>query len=134
MVADLHPDVAELEAFLLGTLSDVNSASVEAHLAVCSACQERAANTVGDSLVSLLAGCIRKREAGPPTPSLKPPRGARPMSRRSRGEAGSNTTVVDRVPQEFARHQRYRVVRLLGEGGMGSVYEAEHRVMQRPVA
>ena len=40
----------------------------------------------------------------------------------------------DVVPWELARHQRYRVVRLIGEGGMGSVYEAEHRVMQRAVA
>src|SRR5262249_49677820 len=37
-------------------------------------------------------------------------------------------------PPELARHERYHVVRLLGAGGMGSVFEAEHRVMRRPVA
>ncbi len=30
--------------------------------------------------------------------------------------------------------ERYRVVRLLDEGGMGAVYEAEHVLMKRPVA
>ncbi len=42
--------------------------------------------------------------------------------------------VPDVLPPDLARHERYRVVRLLGVGGMGAVYEAEHRVMQRPVA
>jgi WD40 repeat protein/serine/threonine protein kinase len=42
--------------------------------------------------------------------------------------------VPDAIPPELARHERYRVVRLLGVGGMGAVYEAEHLVMQRPVA
>jgi tRNA A-37 threonylcarbamoyl transferase component Bud32 len=38
------------------------------------------------------------------------------------------------VPLALARHERYRVVRLVGQGGMGAVYEAEHLVMQRAVA
>src|SRR5205085_450846 len=31
-------------------------------------------------------------------------------------------------------HPRYRVLELLGAGGMGAVHKAEHRLMERPVA
>jgi len=38
------------------------------------------------------------------------------------------------IPPALADHPRYRLVRLLGQGGMGAVYLAEHRHMERPVA
>jgi len=39
-----------------------------------------------------------------------------------------------RVPPFLANHPRYRVLKFLGDGGMGSVFLAEHRVMERLVA
>ncbi|HSG69626.1 MAG TPA: protein kinase, partial [Planctomycetaceae bacterium] len=38
------------------------------------------------------------------------------------------------LPASLADHPRYRIVDLLGKGGMGDVYQAEHIVMNRPVA
>jgi uncharacterized protein (TIGR03067 family) len=38
------------------------------------------------------------------------------------------------VPPELVEHPRYRVQGLLGAGGMGAVFKAEHLLMQRPVA
>jgi serine/threonine protein kinase len=43
-------------------------------------------------------------------------------------------SISDAVLAALGGHERYRVVRPLGRGGMGVVYEAEHRVMRRPVA
>jgi serine/threonine protein kinase len=42
--------------------------------------------------------------------------------------------VAPGVPPDLADHPRYRVLALLGVGGMGAVYQAEHRFMHRLVA
>jgi hypothetical protein len=41
---------------------------------------------------------------------------------------------ADAAPAELRDHPRYRVLALIGQGGMGAVYKAEHRHMGRVVA
>jgi serine/threonine protein kinase/WD40 repeat protein len=138
-VAEIHPDIAVLEAFTLGKLDDASLAAVEAHVASCPSCQERGACATGDNLVELLqrvhAGRPDQAETVPPvqTPSPLPVAPAETLPPPALlSQAGAGTT--DCLPEELAQHERYRIIRLLGQGGMGAVYEAEHRVMQRPVA
>src|SRR5262245_48590262 len=139
-VLEQHPNNADLEAFVLGILDDTSLASVEVHVADCLTCQERAAAASDDTLVDLL----RRVHAGmrqfthgvtEAEPARTPaPVGVQGITLALGGPARAEESGCSPVPEDLARHERYRVVRLLGEGGMGSVYEAEHLVMQRPVA
>lgn len=40
----------------------------------------------------------------------------------------------DQLPKDLADNSRYQIVKFLGEGGMGTLYLAEHRLMQRLIA
>jgi WD40 repeat protein/serine/threonine protein kinase len=135
---EVHPSVEELAAFTLGNLADEAQVSIETHVAGCASCQQRAALAPDDTLVELLRSAHAGISHGVDTPVLLPAGAqteALPAAVAPSALAGwDHAEIPDTVPPELARHERYRVVRLLGAGGMGAVYEAEHRVMQRPVA
>jgi serine/threonine protein kinase len=147
-VADVHPSVEELTAFTLGTLDAEAQAPIELHVASCTSCQERAANTPGDRFVELLRSTYARTSRGADTFVEAGAQVHTPVLFAAVAGTEALTSAVapaapaesgrpefpDAIPAELTRHERYRVVRLLGAGGMGAVYEAEHLVMQRPVA
>jgi WD40 repeat protein len=147
-VAEAHPSADELAAFTLGTLADEAQACIEAHVAACISCQQHAAVAPGDALVELLRSihALTSRGADTLAEAATPVQTPVPLSAVAGTEAllpavalaapaaPDRPEVPEALPPQLASHERYRVVRFIGVGGMGAVYEAEHRVMQRPVA
>ena len=120
-----HPSAADLVAFGLGRLDEGHAVEVEAHLATCETCRSAVDAAPTDPFVAKVqAACLQTQQgsllsAGGDslrTQTLPPRRG------------------MAEIPAELATHPRYRLIELLGAGGMGTVFKAEHLLMKRAVA
>lgn len=109
-----HPRVEDLVAFVQGRLDPDAQAAMESHIQGCAECCARLETAPNDTLIECLQD--NGTEGGFPT-----------------GSPNRNAAMAA-VPPALRDHPRYRVLRLLGSGGMGVVYQAEHRVMERTVA
>ena len=112
-----HPSPEQLRAFAQGRLRAAEMAELEQHIAYCDSCCVHLQGVPDDTLVQLA------REAA--TQGVKSP--ALPRGPSAPAPAGE-------IPQELRDHPKYRVLSLVGTGGMGAVYKAEHRKMERLVA
>ncbi|HLN33015.1 MAG TPA: protein kinase [Gemmataceae bacterium] len=128
--AAIHPSSQELAAFSQGRLSDAASAVIAQHLETCSACGKVLKSMPPDSFL------VKVRAAKPGGSSVLPGLSPSPaISAMGMPKAAlPPASQPPDLPPELANHPKYGIVRELGRGGMGVVYEAVHKVMDRPIA
>ena len=106
MLDHQHPEMEQLAAYVSGRTPTGEMPAIESHIETCSECCEKLSQLRSDDFTSLVARAA-EREGQTPRPS-----------------------ALDLLND----HPRYRLGELIGTGGMGDVYAAEHRLMQREVA
>ena len=115
-----HPSQAELSAYNLGQLAPDEAAVIENHISECEPCCETIVELSSDDTFVALLQEARQL----PTDQTVDLDGSTAKPSSSFGD----------VPAPLAEHPRYEIVGLIGKGGMGAVYKARHRMMERTVA
>lgn len=116
----VHPSREQLSAYNLGQLPPGEAVAIESHISRCEPCCDTITNLSSDDT---FIGLLKEAQQLPVDQTVDlESRFAKPF-----------TSYID-LPAELAEHPRYEIVRLIGKGGMGDVYEAIHRKMERRVA
>ncbi|MCO6454774.1 MAG: protein kinase [Pirellulaceae bacterium] len=132
----IHPKSEQLVAFGLGKLDPAAATEIAEHLNDCRECSETIVGLQDDTFVGLV------RQSPPPlslaghddspSPAVQLDLPHVTMDVAS-GTQQARSTPID-LPRELREHPRYEVAELIGHGGMGDVYQAQHKLMHRPVA
>jgi hypothetical protein len=125
---DWHPSAEQLAAFDSGRLHPAEWEEVERHVERCLSCCRSLESVPDDRLTALVKATGRPAStvdflgnavsACGGESGISPPTSAGPLG----------------APAELVGHPRYRVLGPLGAGGMGVVFKAEHRLMDRVIA
>jgi uncharacterized protein (TIGR03067 family) len=139
-----HPPHQELVDFGLGILGPDQTSQIEQHLDDCNECHDTLLNLADDTFTELVRSLPEPVE----TPLPNASHGASPDEERTdaaepNSESSHAATMIvpsgqslerSDLPADLMDHPRYRIVDQIGKGGMGDVYRAEHRLMNRSVA
>jgi serine/threonine protein kinase len=149
------PPELVLDDFGLGKLDAASADTVSRHIETCADCRQRVASLSGDSFVGRLrqaggAQPVENRRTGvagesPANAARSTPRGnlsGSPgredgLTRPSRSaddpalQDGPGSPSFVAAPPELANYAEFELIKELGQGGMGTVYLAKNRMMDR---
>jgi serine/threonine protein kinase len=113
-----HPSTTDLTAFAYRRLTPGLMRSVEDHVAGCNLCFK-------------IVTVLRQRQQVISTPG---PAANATDEVSSKRNPVAPPVSIEEVPEFLRDHPRYEIVKKLGAGGMGVVFLARHKVMDRDVA